>query len=75
LKNTYNGQVTSMPFKSKAQMRWGNSSSGVKALGKKGVKEWDQATKGKSLPQKVKKKKPKYSWDDTDGQRHAESYG
>jgi hypothetical protein len=43
-----------MPFKSKAQERWGNSPAGKKALGKEGVKEWDSATKGKKLPEKVK---------------------
>ena len=51
-----------MPFKSKAQMRWGNSPSGKEALGAAGVKEWDQATKGKKLPERVKAKsrgKPK----------------
>jgi hypothetical protein len=42
-----------MPFKSKAQMRWGNSSSGKAALGAAGVKEWDQASKGMKLPEKV----------------------
>jgi hypothetical protein len=42
-----------MPFKSKAQERWGNSPSGRKALGAAGVKEWDQASKGLKLPQKV----------------------
>jgi hypothetical protein len=49
-----------MPFKSKAQMRWGNSPSGKAALGSAGVKEWDEATKGKKLPERVKpKSKPK----------------
>lgn len=42
-----------MPFKSKAQERWGNSEAGKKALGVEGVKEWDEATKGKKLPAKV----------------------
>ena len=41
-----------MPFVSKAQQRWGNSPSGRKALGDSGVKEWNSATKGKSLPEK-----------------------
>ena len=45
-----------MPFKSKAQMRWGNSPAGKEALGAAGVKEWDQATKGKKLPERVKPK-------------------
>ena len=42
-----------MPFVSKAQERWGNSPSGHKALGDAGVKEWDDATKGKELPEKL----------------------
>ena len=42
-----------MPFLSRAQQRWGNSSSGVKALGgKANVAEWNQATKESSLPQR-----------------------
>lgn len=44
-----------MPAKSKAQLRWVNSPSGYKALGEKGVKEWNKASKGKKLPKKVKK--------------------
>ena len=46
-----------MPAKSKAQLRWVNSPAGHKALGDAGVKEWDQATKGKKLPEKVSKPK------------------
>lgn len=45
-----------MPFKSMAQMRWGNSSAGKKALGTAGVKEWDDSTKGAKLPERVGKK-------------------
>lgn len=41
-----------MPFVSEAQRRWGNSPSGQEALGKEGVKEWNSATKGKSLPER-----------------------
>ena len=48
-----------MPAKSKAQLRWINSPSGKKALGAKGVKEWDNASKGLKLPEKVKAKKKK----------------
>jgi hypothetical protein len=44
-----------MPAKSLAQLRWINSSSGHKALGESGVKEWDQASKGLKLPDKVGK--------------------
>lgn len=51
-----------MPAKSKAQLRWVNSPAGHKALGEKGVKEWDKASKGLKLPEKVKKnKKPTHS--------------
>ena len=42
-----------MPFKSKAQMRWGNSPAGHKALGDAGVAEFNAATKGKTLPAKL----------------------
>jgi len=48
-----------MPAKSKAQLRWVNSPAGHKALGEKGVKEWDTASKGLKLPEKVKKLKHK----------------
>ena len=46
-----------MPFESKAQTRWGNSPAGHEALGDAGVKEWNSATKGKVLPEKVEKPK------------------
>jgi hypothetical protein len=42
-----------MPAVSKAQLRWVDSPSGHKALGESGVKEWDQASKGLKLPEKV----------------------
>ena len=42
-----------MPAKSKAQLRWVNSPGGRKALGAAGVKEWDEASKGLELPEKV----------------------
>lgn len=45
-----------MPFKSSAQRRWAHTKEGTKALGgKAAVKEWDEATKGKKLPEKVGK--------------------
>ncbi len=44
-----------MPWKSGAQRRWGNSPAGHKALGAKGVHEWNEATKGKNLPERVHK--------------------
>ena len=43
-----------MPFVSKSQMSWGNSPSGHAALGDKGVSEWNSASKGMKLPEKVK---------------------
>lgn len=46
-----------MPWKSDSQRRWGNSIAGRKALGKKGVEEYNEKSKGKKLPEKVKKKK------------------
>lgn len=39
-----------MPWKSKAQEKWGNSPSGHKALGEAGVQEFNSASKGKKLP-------------------------
>jgi len=42
-----------MPFVSKAQERWGNSPSGLKALGgKAAVSEWNAATPQRSLPER-----------------------
>ena len=48
-----------MPAKSRAQLRWINSEMGRKALGAAGVKEWDNASRGLKLPERVKKKKKK----------------
>jgi hypothetical protein len=45
-----------MPWKSDAQRKWGNSPSGHKALGDAGVKEWNQASKGEKVPERVGKK-------------------
>lgn len=46
-----------MPYRSKAQKRWAHTPEGLKALGgKKGVAEWDKASKGKKLPARAKKK-------------------
>jgi hypothetical protein len=42
-----------MPWKSKAQEKWGNSPSGHQALGDAGVAEWNSATKGEKLPAKM----------------------
>lgn len=48
-----------MPYKSKAQREYFNANR--KKLEKKGVDvdEWDDASKGKKLPEKAKKKKGK----------------
>jgi len=47
-----------MPYQSDAQRRWAHTPSGTKALGGKGkVKEWDQASKGKKLPERKQKSK------------------
>lgn len=51
-----------MPYKSNSQRRWAHTRSGLKALGGKAkVAEWDAASKGKRLPEKVKPKKKKKS--------------
>jgi hypothetical protein len=47
-----------MPWKSKKQAAWGNSSSGKKALGAAGVKKWNAATPKGSLKRKYVGKKP-----------------
>jgi hypothetical protein len=45
-----------MPYASDAQRRWAHTATGIKALGGKDkVHEWDQASKGKKLPERVKK--------------------
>lgn len=47
------------PYVSESQRRWAHTPSGEEALGgKSGVHEWDEATKGKKLPEKVSKSKP-----------------
>ena len=49
-----------MPYKSRAQEKWAHTPEGVKALGgDSAVKEWDAASKGKTLPERVTKKKSK----------------
>lgn len=43
-----------MPYTSDAQRRWAHTKRGTKALGGKAkVAEWDRASKGKSLPERV----------------------
>ena len=45
-----------MPYKSEAQRRWAHTPTGIKALGgKSNVRHWDEVTKGKKLPERVKK--------------------
>jgi hypothetical protein len=44
-----------MPWVSEAQRKWGNSPAGHKALGSKGVAEWNNASKGKALPSRASK--------------------
>jgi hypothetical protein len=47
-----------MPWKSDAQRRWGHTPAGKKALGGKAkVAEWDQATSGTAIPERVHKGK------------------
>lgn len=44
-----------MPYKSDAQRRWAHTPAGMKALGgPEKVAEWDAASKGKKLPERVK---------------------
>ena len=42
-----------MPYKSEKQRRWAHTPSGKEALGPEGVKEWDEASKGKDLPEEA----------------------
>ncbi len=45
-----------MPFQSRAQQRWGHTKAGEEALGGPAkVAEWDAATKGKDIPERVAK--------------------
>lgn len=47
-----------MPYQSDAQRRWAHTKKGTEALGGPAkVHEWDQASKGKNLPERVGKKK------------------
>lgn len=44
------------PYASDAQRKWAHTEAGTKALGGKGaVHEWDEASRGKKLPEHVKK--------------------
>ena len=44
-----------MPYKSLKQERWAHSPTGLAKLGKAKVAEFDQASKGLTLPNKAKK--------------------
>lgn len=47
-----------MPYKSEAQHKWAHTAAGRKALGGAAkVAEWDRASKGKRVPERVKKGK------------------
>lgn len=49
-------EILEKPYVSEAQRRWAHTFRGKKALGgAKAVHEWDEATKGKKLPEHVKK--------------------
>jgi len=51
-------EVLQKPYVSDAQRRWAHTDSGMEALGgKAGVHEWDEATKGKKLPERKTMKK------------------
>lgn len=46
-----------MPYVSDQQRKWAHTENGEKALGgKKKVREWDRASKGRKLPKKVRHK-------------------
>lgn len=48
-----------MPYKSMRQERFAHTEKGKKAFGKKNVAEFDQASKGLSLPEAAGKEPPK----------------
>lgn len=51
-----------MPFVSRQQQKWGNSSAGVKALGGPAkVAEWNASTKGRKLPKRVATAKTRHN--------------
>jgi len=47
-----------MPYKSVKQMQFFHSKAGLKKIGKAEVAEWDAASEGKKLPERVKPPKP-----------------
>lgn len=44
-----------MPWASDAQRKWGNSPAGKEAMGAKTVQEFNNASKGLTLPDKITK--------------------
>ena len=47
-----------MPWKSKAEQRWGHSAAGKRALGGQvAVEEWDDATDFSDLPEEARTKR------------------
>jgi len=46
-----------LPYSSDKQRKWAHTKTGMKKLGKKTVKEFDEASRGINLPEKAKKKK------------------
>jgi hypothetical protein len=45
-----------MPYKSDRQRRWAHTKTGMKKLGASKVAEFDRASKGMNLPERIKKK-------------------
>jgi len=41
-----------MPY-SLAQLRWAHTTAGIRALGKKKVREWEKEAAGKKLPERL----------------------
>ena len=59
--HTKKSETLNKPYRSQAQRRWAHTKAGEKALGgKAAVHEWDEASKGKKLPEKVKKTQSKH---------------
>lgn len=46
-----------MPYKSEAQRRFFHTKEGMKEVGEEKVKEFDEASKGKKLPEKAQTEK------------------
>lgn len=57
-------EILQKPYVSEAQRRWAHTPTGEKALGgESAVHEWDSATRGKSIPEKVGKDELMFSED------------